>query len=409
MGNSKSIWKNPKFTTYACGTLFNSLGNAFFDLALPLLIYHRTNSLSLMGASVIFTQLPKIIMGPLIGTWVDRLNPRTILFTSYAIQFILVSLIPILEYLTLLNSMLVLVIGFLVNTANLFARSAQFSIIPLLYPTQKLEANAGFATVWTSSMITGPIIGGGLLTIFSPMSLIILNALSFIMMIFFLYLVRIPDKEKVIGQKKAFAKDLVEGLKIAMATRTLRIFLVSSFLLIFSVAPVSTLVIFYLKEVYLFEDSNIGFVVATSGTGLFLGTLVISKMKKGNLGNLIYIGFLCMLAGLTLLLLPGWWFIPISLFMISLGSIIYSISRNSIIQSYCPQEYLARVNSIFQLMEQIATPISITIIVGMASSGIHKSIFLTLVGICIAATMLFKFSKLNSKSINLEEVFLKKN
>ncbi|WP_134026791.1 MFS transporter [Lysinibacillus sp. YR326] len=408
MDNNTSIWKNPKFTTYACGTLFNSLGNAFFDLALPLLIYHKTNSLPLMGASVIATQFPKIILGPLVGTWVDRLNPRKILFTSYLVQFILVSLVPILEYLSLLSSISVLVIGFLVNAANIFARSAQFTVIPLLYPTQKLEANAGFSTVWTSSMITGPVIGGALLTIISPTGLIIINALSFILMIFFLYLVRIPDKEKVIGQKKTFSKDLLEGLRVAMATRTLRIFLVSSFLLVFSIAPVSTLVIFYLKEVYLFEDSNIGFIGATSGTGMFLGTLVVSKLKKKKIGNLIYIGFLCILVGLILLLLPSWWFIPVSLFMISLGSIIYAISRNSIIQAYCPQEYLARVNSIFQLLEQIATPISISIIVGMASSGIHKSIFIILVCFCIVATVLFKASKLNSESMDFEKMFVKK-
>ncbi|OXL21868.1 hypothetical protein CFI04_00050 [Bacillus amyloliquefaciens] len=192
---SNSIWRNPRFTTYASGTLFNSLGNAWFDLALPLLIYSLTKSLSLMGVLTVIVQLPKILLGPFIGAMVDRLNPKKVIFSSYILQALLAILIVCFYYMGMLNAWLLLILGFLIKSIDLFARSSNFVLIPVLYPNQKIEANAGFTTVWTSSMLTGPVLGGLLLTFLAPIDLVLLDAITFGIMMFFLYLVRIPNKK----------------------------------------------------------------------------------------------------------------------------------------------------------------------------------------------------------------------
>ncbi|AZV89285.1 hypothetical protein BUN12_1025 [Bacillus amyloliquefaciens] len=396
---SNSIWRNPRFTTYASGTLFNSLGNAWFDLALPLLIYSLTKSLSLMGVLTVIVQLPKILLGPFIGAMVDRLNPKKVIFSSYILQALLAILIVCFYYMGMLNAWLLLILGFLIKSIDLFARSSNFVLIPVLYPNQKIEANAGFTTVWTSSMLTGPVLGGLLLTFLAPIDLVLLDAITFGIMMFFLYLVRIPNK-KIKMPDKTFFQDVAQGLKISFKTRTLRIFSLSVFLITFAVAPVTTIVIYYLKASLHFTDSQIGFITATAGFGMFSATLLFRILKKLKLGFIINLAYSVICIGLFILLMPGWFLIPIGLFCMSCGSTMYAICRATFVQKHCPTEYLARVNSTFQMIEQTANPLSMSLMVTIVGIyNIRVAIFILLL-MGIISLIISLTSKLKSVESN---------
>lgn len=405
MTQTTSIWKNPKFSRYACGTLFNSLGNAFFDLAVPLLIYNMTQSLALMGMMAVLVQLPKVVLGPLIGALVDRMNPRRVLFGSYILQIFIVSVLPIAYYLDFLAPWMVLTVGFFLNGVNLFARSANFVITPLLYGDQRVQANAAFTTVWTSSMLTGPVIGGILLPFFSPMGLILIDAATFVIMIFCLFLVGLPNREISPDKKrKRIYQDIAEGFRVSLGTRSLRLFALSIALSSFAIGPEITLVIYHLKSAFQFTDSYIGYFTSFAGFGLFSGTLLAGYLKRKQVGNLLLIGYVMIAVGLFMLAIPSWYQIPVALFVIDCGAMVYIIGRSAIIQTHCPQEYLGRVNSTFQLVEQIAYPLGMTLSVVVMGAFSIYAVFVGL-GVVTLLSLFFLFSSRMSTNEKNGSVF----
>lgn len=411
MGESGSIWRNPKFTIYAIGTLFNSLGNAFFDLAVPLIIYNLTHSFALMGIMAVSLQLPKIVLGPMIGTFVDWFNPKKVIFRSYQVQIFLVLLIPLLYYLGLLSASpwLIVLIGFLLNSVNLFARSSNFVLIPVLYPDQKVEANAGFSSVWTSSMLTGPVIGGFMLTFMSPSGLIIIDSLTFVIMIICLVFVNIPDSARnPVSPRKEFMHDMLDGARMAFASKNLRLFLISIVLFTFAIDPITTLVIYQLKEVYHFTDSSVGFVSSAAGLGLFSGTLIARLLKK-EIRNVIKFGYYFLIAGTAMLLLPGWHMMPVGLFLVNCGGMIYIVGRSALIQTFCPQNFLARVNSAFQLVEQAGMPLSIFVVIKISGTYGGNIAFRTLLAASLASLIMFFISGISSEKVLNFDLFKRPN
>ncbi|MFB5676674.1 MFS transporter [Paenibacillus terreus] len=399
-----SIWRNKKFSRYAFGMLFNSLGNSFFDLAVPLLIYNMTQSLALMGTMAILVQLPKILLGPLIGALVDRLNPRRVLFCSYFLQIFIIAALPITYYLNILTPWIVLTVGFLLNAVNLFARSANFVITPLLYKDQSVQANVAFTTVWTFSMLIGPIIGAAILPFVYPMGLILIDGLTFFIMIFSLQLVGLPHRK--ITSKWKFTriyKDMAEGFRMSFGNQSLRLFVLSIALCSFATAPEITLVIYHLKSAFKFSDSYIGYFTSCAGFGLFAGTLFARYLKSKKSSNLFFIGYSMIAAGLLLLAIPSWYQIPVALLIIEAGKIMYVIGRSAIIQTHCPKEYLGRVNSTFQLVEQIIYPIGMALAVLMIESFSMYTVFVGL-GVVMLLSLFVLFSSrisLNEKTGNV--------
>ena len=143
-------------------------------------------------------------------------------------------------YLDRLVQWIILIVGFTLNTTtNLFGRSANFVILPLLYGKKKVEANIAFTSVWTSSMLTGPVIGGMLLPSFSPIGLICLDSITFLIIILCLIIVGLllRGKENV-DCSKGFSKDFLEGFQITFGTKQMRAFISSAALYTLVFAPI---------------------------------------------------------------------------------------------------------------------------------------------------------------------------
>jgi MFS family permease len=180
ISNAVDLWQDQRFRRHFLGTWVNAIGNGLFNLALPLLVLDRTGSLGAMGAAAVATQIPKVFPGPLVGALVDRCSPRHTMIISYLVQASLVLLIPLSAAADLLNALVICLIGYLTNTTDLFARTAQFVAIPRLYGERKGKINATFASAWTSALVVGPAAGGMPLAFVSPDALLIIDSISFL-------------------------------------------------------------------------------------------------------------------------------------------------------------------------------------------------------------------------------------
>ncbi len=368
--SGRSIWFNQKFTLYALGMLFNSLGNALYDLAVPLLIYDLTHSLVLMGTMTVALQLPKLTVGPLAGALVDRSSPRKVMFASYSAQAMLVLLLPLAHRLGILTAWIVIAVSFVTYAVDLFARNASFLLIPILYPNQKVEANAGFATVWTSSMLAGPVIGGLLLSWTTLDTLFVIDAATFALMMACLYLVSVPDSTRTGADgSTTVLTDVLDGLRLSFGTPKLRPFMLSVFLFFLAAAPMKSLAMFSLKDIYRLDNSQAGLTFAAAGLGMLLGTFLSHGLKRWGLERLVIVGMIIATVTRAALALPGWFFLPIALFLDGLGGITYVVGRSAIIQTHCPERLLGRISSLFQMVEQAATPCGIFLAVTLANAS----------------------------------------
>ncbi|MGH9175233.1 MAG: MFS transporter, partial [Vicinamibacterales bacterium] len=70
---------SPDFLRFWIGQAVSNLGNAVTLLAIPLLIYERTDSALALSLVAVATVAPRVLFGLLIGAWVDRVDRKRLM------------------------------------------------------------------------------------------------------------------------------------------------------------------------------------------------------------------------------------------------------------------------------------------------------------------------------------------
>ncbi|WP_199181099.1 hypothetical protein [Chromobacterium alticapitis] len=71
-----SLWRQPVFSGLFASTALLALGGQIYQLALPLILYELTHSLSAMSNLRAVEFLPNLLLAAFIGVWVDRVCRR---------------------------------------------------------------------------------------------------------------------------------------------------------------------------------------------------------------------------------------------------------------------------------------------------------------------------------------------
>src|SRR5580698_7337484 len=88
---STDFWK------YWLGQLLSNFGSAFVTFATPLLVYRLTGSAVSLSLAVVFSFLPYILFGLVIGAFVDRVGRKRLMITADMARGATLATIPILS------------------------------------------------------------------------------------------------------------------------------------------------------------------------------------------------------------------------------------------------------------------------------------------------------------------------
>ena len=131
------LW-NKNFFLLWQGQLVSMLGDAIYIMALNFWILDRTGSTAMMGLLSALTMLPRVLVGPFAGVFVDRLDRKKIIVFTDFIMGIFVTFVCIAAFRGFIQVWMVFVVGIIDGLCATFFDPAASSVKPDIVPEDKL-------------------------------------------------------------------------------------------------------------------------------------------------------------------------------------------------------------------------------------------------------------------------------
>jgi MFS family permease len=369
------LW-NRSFTLLWQGQLVSSIGKNAYALAALLWLRDATGSGTLSGLLTGLAMLPMVLLGPVAGVFVDRVNRgRMIAWTDVA-GGLLVSAAAALFFLVPGNRELLLVAVFVVSLGtgllDTFSQPSIQAAIPDLVPREKLEAaNSLNMTGLHVAFLVAQAVAGILYRLLGAPLLVAANAVAYLWAGFSELGIRTPDGRQSAAPGthplQRFLSELAEGARYVWQHRGLRTVLVVFTALNFFVTPLLALMAFFVRDYLLLGPDWLGYLYACYGAGGLIGFALAGAVPARGRGREALVAGATIGQSATIplmLLLPA---VPlqIALFLAAgiLGGIV-NVHVMTLLQTAAPPQMRGRVQG-------LATTVSAGVMpVGMALSGI---------------------------------------
>ncbi len=213
MGEQKSpsLW-NRNFLLLWQGQLVSSLGDNFYAIALGFWVLEKTGSTGLMGTLMAVSTLPRVLISPFAGVWVDRSERRSLLITMDIIRGLASAGIGLAALAGHLEIWMVFAVGIILSICGSFFGPAVSSSIPDIVPKEKIvQANSVFSLAYNGSSIIGTAAGGFLYQALKAPLLFLFDGLSYIFSAAAILFMKIPAIKHQ-TQKVSFFQDMKAGL-----------------------------------------------------------------------------------------------------------------------------------------------------------------------------------------------------
>jgi MFS family permease len=238
-------------------------------MALMVDIWDRTHSGIWVAALLVADFVPIIVIGLLLGSFVDRFSRRRLMIGSDLLRCGVFCLLPFAT-----SAWMVVGLASVAGLATGFFRPAVYAGLPNLVSDAELpEANGIFQAAENLTWMIGPLIGGVLLSFGSPDVAYWINAVTFVFSAFLI--ARIA--EQLLQSEKALSeghwRDLAEGFRLAAHSRPLITVLVGWSLVMLAIGNSDVSEVELVKVAFSAGNFGLGLLMGASGLGLIVGSL----------------------------------------------------------------------------------------------------------------------------------------
>jgi len=378
------------FRWFFAGQGVSQIGTWLQMIATSWLVYRLSGSTLLLGAAAFAQQIPFLVLAPVAGVFVDRLDRRRLLMATNCIaalqasaMFGLVALDAVRPWHLIAGN---LVLG-LVNAWDAPAR--QSILIQLVGGRADLPSAIALNSVMMNlARFLGPMVGGVLIAALGEPWGFGANAASYFAML--LALSRIPSSPPRAppGRLRIF-EQLAAGARYAygfLPSRCALLLLTSASLTIGSYVA---LLPWFAREAFHGDSGTLGLLISAAGLGALSG-MVYLALRSGIRGLFRLIGWTVAVAGAALCLFSFsstlWLALP-ALYFVGLGLMLTAASSNTVLQSIVPEELRGRIASLYVMSFIGMTPLG-ALATGWVSEHIgpqHTLLACGVLGIAAAA------------------------
>ena len=267
------------FTIIWFGQLISFIGSGLTQFALSVWVFQKTNSITLFGLILLFSTLPGILLFPITGALIDRWDRRIVLILSDSVAALATLSVIALLFTGQLAVWHIYVATAVISTASSFQYPAFSASVTLLVPQKKLGRAGGMMQFNEATMsILAPLLAGVLMAQFPIQNVILIDFATFLVALLTLLIVRIPNPKKTAesspGQKKSLLREAAYGWSYLRARSGLVALLL--FFAAFNLTRGMAQVLFMPLVLSFGSTVSLGTIMAIGGTGMLLGSLVMS-------------------------------------------------------------------------------------------------------------------------------------
>lgn len=371
-----------KYGLFLSGLGISNFGNWIYLIALNVLVYNLTKSAAAIAGIYMIGPLARIFASFFAGSFIDRTNKRHMMIFADLLRGILVLLVPFMQSIWFIYLLL-----FIINiAASFFGPSSVFYITKFVPEKDRLRFNSILSFLNSGSFLIGPALAGILIYAIGTTWTVIINALSFFICAWFIFL--LPDVDERLEETK-------QRITFQMIKKDFKLvghFLMSNriFFIIFFLFQMTLMIFFaldsqeitFIKQHLAVNDQLYGVLVSVCGVGSICGAALCTFLAN-RLSIRIYISFGLLLTSISYTCFyASNSFIFAMIAFISLGFFM-SFSNtgfDTFYQQQVPSHLMGRFGStaaIFQNLLQLL----LTFILGLCANWFPLQITTVLVGI----------------------------
>jgi MFS transporter, DHA3 family, macrolide efflux protein len=280
-GENKNNWKLPFFGIWS-GQAVSLLGSQLVGFALIWWLTKTTGSATVLATASLVGLLPQVILGPLVGTLVDRWNRRWVMIIADSVIAAATLFLAVLFWLGHVQFWYIYVLMFIRSVAGGFHYSAMQASTSLMVPKEHLARVQGMNQMLNGGMniISAPL--GALLLEVLPLqgvlAIDVITALIAITPLFFFLVPQPPRKQVPEGTltKNSVWSELKQGLKYAFSWPGLVIIGIMATLINFLLTPAFSLMPILVTKHFNGQALQLAWMESAFGVGVLLGGLLLS-------------------------------------------------------------------------------------------------------------------------------------
>ena len=266
-------WKKTFFTIWS-GQALSILGSQLVQFALIWHLTVQTGSATVLATASLVGMLPNVVLGPFIGTLVDRWNRRRIMLIAdsiVALATLLLVAVFALDVVEVWHIYAVLLVRSLASTFHGNAMSASTS---LLVPVEQLTRIQGLNQLLNGGLnVVAAPLGAFLLEVLPMQGILAIDVITALFAILPLVFIHVPQPERIAedAEKTTVWTDFKAGLHYMLSWPGLMIIGLMTVGINFTIIPAFSLLPLMVKDYFAGSALHLGWIESAMGAGMIIG------------------------------------------------------------------------------------------------------------------------------------------
>ncbi|GAA1220052.1 MFS transporter [Kitasatospora nipponensis] len=383
---------NRNFTLLWSGQAVSQTGDFVFDTTLTLwvgtqLLAGSANAPAAVSGLLITVAVATLLVAPLAGVYVDRWDYRRTMLGTDLIRAALIGAVAAMAFLpggtvpTGVQMVVVYAAVFANSAVSQFFTPARFAIInDVVGAEERGRAAAIGQSTQAIASILGPPLAAPLLYAAGVQWALAVNALSYLVSFVLVRAVDIPPHERPeTAAAPDFRAEFVDGLRTSWRNPVVRVLLLVIALISVGIGALNTVNVFFVTDNLHVDVRWFGTLDMALGIGLLVGAACAARLL-GRFGNERTFSFGLLVMGVLLLgysRMTSFWPALVLIALIGPGLSALNAAVAPLLLGAVPQQYLGRVFSVINPVQQVASVIGMGLAGWLASSvlrGFHGQV-----------------------------------
>lgn len=408
-----TIFRSLKYRNYRLfftGQSVSLIGTWMQRITMPWLVYSMTGSELLLGIVSFAGQIPTFIFSPFAGVITDRWSKYKVLLITQIISMLLAGILAWLSLSGEIGIWHIIVISVALGCINSFDIPARHSfVIDMVGNREDLgNAIALNSLMFNGARLVGPSIAGIILAATNAGVCFLLNAVSYVFVIFSLLMMTVSTQKKLIRSELRILSELREGLSYAFGFPPIKHILLLLTLVSLTGMSYQVLMPVYAQDVLNGESQAYGFLMGAAGLGALTGAIFLaSRTTVLKLGRVIPLAAILLGGGLILLSFNRMMSLAIILMIIiGTGMMLQSAASNTILQTITDDDKRGRVMSFYSMSIMGTAPFG-SLLAGALARSVGASWTAIIFGVCSIIGGLLFFKKLPELRKSVRPIYIK--
>jgi MFS family permease len=357
------------FRRYIVGSFISDTGTWMQMMAQGWVMSTLTNRAILLGLVNFAAGLPTLALTPSGGSAADRLDKRKILIATQVIQILLAVAMGVLVLQHRIAIWHIIVFSALLGVAIAYEMPALSALVPELVKREEIAAAVALdRSVFHGSRLIGPSFAGIAVGWWGAASAFFANAFSFIALI--VALISLPRRQLGTAEEEEQRRSgIAEGFRYVRSNRIIMsmIMLIALNTIFIFPAISAAMLPLYVKNVLSLGPQSLGWLMAVSGTGAFLGSIGLLTVERERRLKFMSGNVLGIAAGMFVMSRSHGFLLTAA----AMGLMAVALSMNfglanTIVQEHAPAPLRGRVSAVFGMSFFGLMPIGGLIIPGFS-------------------------------------------